>query len=445
MWIRAGRSAGPAGARTGLPRRQSTARLDVPYVAQSEALCGGAAAAMVLRYWGERGVNAEDSSPLLNARRDGIETGVLVNALVERGWRALAFTGTTSSVTHHVGRQRPVIALIAIAPGRFHYVVVLQMTDRGVIYHDPAGRPSQTMAIADFDAAWSASSRWTLLVLPREAPRRTEPRRPSRRRHFQRRCRPGLDASGRCRRSAAVRPGRTTVEAARVPVRPTRRLCASWLACACCSDARQTRCPWLARPLRAIPPTVTPGRVLGTAEFLQRNQIAALSAWNRTGEPLNDLVRVDGLARTRHRVVTDRLGLAPGDVLTPSDLGRARRRLGELPAAAPRASTSRLLAAGSSRVDAAVLERPLMPASPLALGDAGSSRAGQSRGHLAGVQSDRQRRTFRHHRALVGGATRRRRRTESSLSSHGSSAASCESKAASRASRSRRRPRWQPA
>ena len=30
--------------------------LDVPYVAQTEALCGGASVAMVQRYWGARNV-----------------------------------------------------------------------------------------------------------------------------------------------------------------------------------------------------------------------------------------------------------------------------------------------------------------------------------------------------------------------------------------------------
>ena len=37
---------------------QSLTVLDVPFIAQSELLCGGAAAAMVMRYWGERGVDA---------------------------------------------------------------------------------------------------------------------------------------------------------------------------------------------------------------------------------------------------------------------------------------------------------------------------------------------------------------------------------------------------
>jgi hypothetical protein len=39
--------------------REPLALLDVPFISQSELLCGGAAAAMVLRYWGERGISAE--------------------------------------------------------------------------------------------------------------------------------------------------------------------------------------------------------------------------------------------------------------------------------------------------------------------------------------------------------------------------------------------------
>jgi len=41
--------------------------LDVPFIAQSESLCGGAAAAMVLRYWGERGLTAESFASLVDA------------------------------------------------------------------------------------------------------------------------------------------------------------------------------------------------------------------------------------------------------------------------------------------------------------------------------------------------------------------------------------------
>ena len=183
--------------------------LDVPYVAQSEALCGGAASAMVLRYWGARGVGAEEFVSLLNARRDGIETRVLVDALVGRGWRAFPFTGTSSSVTRHLSLQRPIIALIAIAPGRFHYVVLVEITDSLVVYHDPAGRPFQTMSMADFERAWSASSRWSLLLMPGETTARNDvpleatPAIPEA-------CRPDLLQAATAAAQRPVRPRRTT-------------------------------------------------------------------------------------------------------------------------------------------------------------------------------------------------------------------------------------------
>ena len=51
--------------------------LDVPFIAQSELLCGGAAAAMVMRYWGEREVDAESFSDLVDRHAGGIRTSTL--------------------------------------------------------------------------------------------------------------------------------------------------------------------------------------------------------------------------------------------------------------------------------------------------------------------------------------------------------------------------------
>src|SRR5512135_643129 len=55
--------------------------LEVPYVPQSEALCGGAAMAMVLRYWGEPAVLAEDFAGLVERGGAGIRTDALVQAV----------------------------------------------------------------------------------------------------------------------------------------------------------------------------------------------------------------------------------------------------------------------------------------------------------------------------------------------------------------------------
>ncbi|MBA3295824.1 MAG: C39 family peptidase, partial [Acidobacteria bacterium] len=46
--------------------------LDVPYLPQTEALCGGAAAAMVMRYWGAAGVHPETFSALVDTKAGGI-------------------------------------------------------------------------------------------------------------------------------------------------------------------------------------------------------------------------------------------------------------------------------------------------------------------------------------------------------------------------------------
>src|SRR5690349_7126968 len=86
--------------------------LDVPFVPQGEDLCGGAAAAMVLRYWGARGVYAEAFSPLVDRSAGGIRTVALVSDLRERGWTAVDSSGDMVSIRRELGRGRPVIALL---------------------------------------------------------------------------------------------------------------------------------------------------------------------------------------------------------------------------------------------------------------------------------------------------------------------------------------------
>ena len=53
---------------------------DVPFVAQGPLLCGGAAAAMVERFWGARGVYGEDYQDLVREAEGGIRTSELTMA-----------------------------------------------------------------------------------------------------------------------------------------------------------------------------------------------------------------------------------------------------------------------------------------------------------------------------------------------------------------------------
>jgi hypothetical protein len=102
-------------------------------------------------------------------------------------------------------------------------------------------------------------------------------------------------------------------------------------------------------------------RLLGTGRFLEEAPESALEAWNQVGEPSIDLLRVDGLARTRQRIIERALGIAIGDVLTPERLARARRGVAEVPALAAGAVEYVPARSGLVELRAAVVERTLAP------------------------------------------------------------------------------------
>ena len=135
---------------------------------RAEALCGGAAAAMVMRYWGARDVYPDAFAPLVDRAAGGIRTSALVGALEQRGWTAAAGPATRDAdVARARLRGRPVIALIEDRPGRFHYVVVVSSAggeDRPA--RSRARAVARRRSSSKFDAAWQKSQRWMLILLP---------------------------------------------------------------------------------------------------------------------------------------------------------------------------------------------------------------------------------------------------------------------------------------
>src|SRR5437762_8606702 len=95
-------------------------RLAVPFVKQPRALCGGAAAAMVFRYWGDAKADVRAFAPLVDRAADGIATDSLANAIADRAWRVVRFTGSIGSVTDRLQARQPVILLIEDRPQRYH-------------------------------------------------------------------------------------------------------------------------------------------------------------------------------------------------------------------------------------------------------------------------------------------------------------------------------------
>ena len=333
--------------------------LDVPFISQSEALCGGAAAAMVLRYWGERGLTAESFAHLVDRSAAGIRTDALLRELTERGWMAVALDGTDEAIDAELQRGRPVLTLIEDRPGRFHYVVMVATTREAVIFHDPARAPLRVIGRAEFSRRWQAARRWMAVVVPGGrkpdlAPASVEAPRA---------------APGAC--DQLIASGVAQAQAGDVPA--AERSLTTALSCGGAAALRElagvrvlqqrwTDVEALSATATGIDPDEPYGwRLLGTSRFVQNNRTGALSAWNHVGEPRLDLLSVAGLGRTRQRVVERLVGTQPGTVITPGMLIRSERRLFDLPAAASAIIDLVPKPGGLAELHATVNERPVLP------------------------------------------------------------------------------------
>lgn len=297
----------------------------VAYLPQTEALCGGAAAAMVMRYWGDTRVRPEDFAPLVDRTQAGIVTTRLVEDLRARGWQAFPLRGAAgdvSGIAQHLNNGRPVIALIEDRPSTYHYVVVTTLTAEGVAFHDPAVAPAQTMTREEFNRRWQRANYWMLLLLPGTGTERAEPTKPAER----------AERSVATDVATLLGSGELA-EALRVSTEATRR------------DPRD----------------VAGWDALATTLFVMDRDGDALAAWNRAGKPDVDTVQIAGLSRTRYRAAERLIGIEPGDRLTPWTLGRARRRLELLPSAAASRLDYTPLPDGRVQIDAAIVERSRLP------------------------------------------------------------------------------------
>jgi len=349
---------------------QSLTVLDVPFIAQSELLCGGAAAAMVMRYWGEHGVDAESFRSLVDPKAGGIRPDALAAGLRGRDWNATALEGSADTIAQELRQGRPVIALVEDHPRTYHFVVVVARNADGVVFHDPARAPFRVMSDADFDKRWSAARRWMLVVTPPVSRDRVVP--VALPRDQETACETQIaSAIQQAQQNRLEESERTLVGALSCPGAAVfRELAGLRVVQRRWAEAAELASAALARE----PGDAYASRLLATARFIGDDQLGALDAWNQTREPRIDLVRIDGLLRTRYGVVEPYVGLQPGEVLTRSALVRARRRLNELPSGFGTIDFVPV-SSGLAEVRAMVVERSILPRHLFDLGVMGLATA----------------------------------------------------------------------
>jgi hypothetical protein len=352
-------------------------------------LCGGAAAAMIFRYWGDAHASVQQFAPLVNEAAGGIADTDLVAAIRARHWNATRVDGSRDAIRAELEAGRPPMLLIEDRPRRYHFVVAVGIDDREVRLHDPTWGPARPIAFDALQAAWAPTGFWMLRVTPTsDAPRARASAAPANEE-------PSSAASAFEAPSPAP-PG--TGAAAPAPTAP-RSACDERLDTALDAIASSggldraanllapliDECPESPGPARELagvrfaqrrwreagalaetaldrdPADRYAADVLGSSRFMLNDFTGALHAWNRIGRPILDSVHITGLTRTRYSLLAEALALPPESLLTADAFRLARRRLESMP---DLSSTRIALRPEDDRfavVDVAVVERAALP------------------------------------------------------------------------------------
>lgn len=343
--------------------------VDVPYLPQTDALCGGAATAMVFRYWGDAHADVQEFAPLVDRDAGGIANDVLVAAIKTRGWRVATVDGSLDALRERIRDRQPIIVLLADRGTRYHYVVVTGWSGTAIVVHDPSWGPSRQIPDRDFERLWRASSYWSMVILPAtssSSPTLTEPSTSSTESVDDSNIR-SATCDGRLARamSAIQAQGLDSADELLGEVRshcpraagPVRELSGVRFA-----QHRWTDAEALAREaLRLDANDAYALDVLGSSLFMQGDDVRALRAWNRIGKPRVNLVQIEGLHHSRYQAIADAVGIRANQLLTADAFARAKRRLGDLPDAASTRLTLRPEGDGFATVDVAIAEHQTVP------------------------------------------------------------------------------------
>jgi len=236
-----------------------------------------------------------------------------------------------------------------------------------VILHDPARAPSRRVGAARFDAAWQKSERWMLILLPKPAAP-ADGRGGSPSSTAESRSDATVQRSGCAAVDEAVAAAAADKGAARQRLTAAVAACpgsaAPWRELAGLDALENNWADAAAHARRAVdldPADAHAWRVLATARFVTHDDLGALGAWNRIGEPRADLIDIKGLAHTRYRVVSDAIGLRPKQLVTADALRLAQQRVRDVPAVAAARVSYHPTEEGRAQIDAAVLERDRAP------------------------------------------------------------------------------------
>lgn len=154
--------------------------IDVPFVQQTGRACGAANAAMLLRYWADKGFPLKGADAelatlhqqLYSKEEKGTTGESLQKLLEDAGLRTFIFRGEYADLKKHIAAGRPLIVCVDPPRGgtlHFALAVGLDPVTDTVLLNDPARKKLARYDRKEFLESWAATDNWTLLAVPRSA------------------------------------------------------------------------------------------------------------------------------------------------------------------------------------------------------------------------------------------------------------------------------------
>jgi len=141
----------------------------VPFFTQDEYMCGPAALASVIGYYGSgRGMD-EVAGEVYSKKIKGTLPMDLLIFAKEKGFEAKYYRGSVEDVRESLKRREPLILFLNLGYDFYpvgHYIVAVGI-DEGAVYAHSGTEKEKAFTLGELEKAWSKTGYSTLLVRPK--------------------------------------------------------------------------------------------------------------------------------------------------------------------------------------------------------------------------------------------------------------------------------------
>jgi ABC-type bacteriocin/lantibiotic exporter with double-glycine peptidase domain len=146
----------------------------VPFYPQDEYMCGPAALASVIGYYGRAGGMEDVAKEVYSEKLKGTLPMDLLIYAREKGFEVKYYKGSVSNIKESLTRREPLILFLNLGYGFYpvgHYIVAVGMDEKaGVVFAHSGTEKEQAFTMKELEKSWSKTGYSTLLVRPKARP-----------------------------------------------------------------------------------------------------------------------------------------------------------------------------------------------------------------------------------------------------------------------------------